>query len=186
MTTELLERTKPQVIWPDTKKRILIDVDGVIVQYDFADLVWKYFHVKINPEHIFAYNLADVLGVPSKSINEMFHDQVWGRPEFIKGAIETLEKWKSKYEVVIYSNRVNYMGYDGLARWLIDYGVPFSGINGGQGSYDFHIDDRPEKLCDTKSGVKLLFTQPWNIQCLNIESRLTRVNDWQEIKGIVK
>lgn len=77
------------------------------------------------------------------------------------------------------------MGYDGLARWLIDYGVPFSGINAGQGEYDYHIDDRPEKLCSTNSKIKLLFTQPWNLLCMNIENNLTRVNSWHEIREIV-
>ena len=186
MNIELLEKTSPKIISLETRRRILVDVDGVIVSYDFTDLVWEKFHIRINPHHIFAYNLADVLGVTSKAIDEMFFDQVWGKPEFIKGAIETLSEWKSKYEIVIYSNRVKYMGYDGLTRWLIDSGVPFSGITGGQGFYAFHIDDRPKKLCDTNSSVKLLFTQPWNLRCLNIENRLTRVNSWQEIRDIVK
>jgi len=169
------------------QKRILLDIDGVVVSYDFADLVWQKFHVRIDPSKIFAYNLSDALGVSSNAIDEMFHDQVWGKPDFISGALSVLNDWKSKeYEIVIYSNRVKYMGYDKLARWLIDWGIPFSGINGGQGLYDYHIDDRPEKLRDARGKFKLLYTQPWNLQCLNIENELIRVNNWDEIKDIVK
>ena len=78
------------------------------------------------------------------------------------------------------------MGREGLAKWLIDWQIPFTDIDNGLGEYDFHIDDRPEKLCDTNSKVKLLYTQPWNKSCLDIENKLTRVKSWFEIQGIVK
>ena len=168
-----------------TKKRILVDVDGVIVSYDFASLTLKYFGVSIDPTEIKAYNLADELGVSSKEIDNMFHDQVWGRPDFIKGSVETMKAWERRYEIIIYSNGVKYMGYEGLARWPIDWGIPFDGIDGGLGEYEYHIDDRPEKLCDTNSKVKLLFTQPWNMRCKNIKTRLKRVDTWEAIREAV-
>lgn len=168
------------------QKRILVDIDGVVCEYEFDKLVYEKFHVFIDAVKIYAYNLADVLGVSSKQIDEMFHDQVWGKPNFNKGAIEVLSEWESKgYKIIIFSNRIKYMGLGGLAKWLRNWEIPFSDINGGQGSFDFHIDDRPEKLCDTVSRVKLLYSQPWNLQCLNIENKLTRVNSWAEIKNIV-
>jgi len=178
------------IVWPEewkqSTKRVLLDLDGVVVSYDFASLVWDKFHVRIDPTRIFAYNLADVLGVSSKEINDMFHTQLWGNPQFNDDALEVLSDWNSKgYEIVIYSNRVKYMGEFGLAKWLIENKIPYSRINGGEGNYDFHIDDRPEKLCDTDSKVKLLYSQPWNLLCLNIKRKLTRINSWQEIKEVV-
>ncbi len=168
-----------------SKKKILVDIDGVICNYDFESIVWNKFHVKIDSKNIFAYNLADVLGVSSAKIDDMFRVQVWGMPYIYPFAIETLRQWKNKYQVLIYSNRIKYMNRDGLARWLVDWRIPFTDIDNGKDEYDFHIDDRPEKLCDTNSKIRLLYTQPWNESCLNIENKLTRVNSWYEIQKIV-
>jgi len=166
-------------------RQICIDVDGVICEYDFPKIVKNFFGVDISPAMIFAYDLADVLGVAPHIINTMFQEQIYGKPNFITGSIETLKAWKSwGYELVIYSNRVKYMGYNGLAEWLIEYKVPFSGIDGGQGQYDIHIDDSPSKLMATDSTIKLLYTQPWNTRCHNITGKLMRVNNWQEVRNV--
>ena len=173
------------IVWPkgwDTK-RICVDIDGVVCQYDFPKMVKNFFGVDLSSKAIFAYDLADVLGIAPAMINTMFFEQVYGKPNFIDGAIDTLKEWKSKgYELVIYSNRVKYMGYEGLARWLIDWQIPFSGIDGGKGRYDVHIDDSPAKLMETDSKIKLLFDQPWNQRCHNITGKLIRVKNWEAIK----
>jgi len=166
-------------------KRICLDLDGCICEYDFPKIVKNFFGVDLSKQMIFAYDLADVLGVAPAIINTMFKEQVYGKPSFIKGAIDTLQEWKLKgHEIVIYSNRIKYMGYDGLARWLVEWQIPFSRIDGGQGSYDVHIDDSPTKLMGTDSKIKLLFDQPWNQQCHNITGKLQRVNSWQEVRNV--
>jgi len=171
------------VIWG---KRICIDIDGVVCEYDFPNIVKNFFGVDLSSQMIYAYDLADVLGVAPAMINTMFKEQVYGKPNFIEGAIDTLKEWESKgHELVIFSNRVKYMGYDGLARWLIDWKIPFSGIDGGQGSYDVHIDDSPAKLMATDSELKLLFDQPWNQKCHNITGKLQRVKSWQGVRDYV-
>lgn len=163
--------------------RLCLDLDGCVVQYQFSKIVKNFFGVDLSPRAIFAYDLADVLGVAPILIDKMFHEQVWGEPNFIEGAVETLIEWQDKnYELVIFSNRVKYMRYDGLAEWLTDWRIPFSGIDGGQGSYDVHIDDSPSKLMATDSKLKLLFNQPWNTRCINITGKLERVFNWEEIK----
>jgi len=135
---------------------------------------------------IFAYDLADVLGVAPSLINTMFKKQVYGEPNLVEGAIDTLGKWKAVgNELIIYSNRVKYMGYEGLGEWLKRWQIPFSGIDGGQGIYDVHIDDSPGKLMATDSKLKLLYDRPWNERCLNITGELYRVYSWAEIRAIV-
>ena len=176
---ELLEN----IIWP---KRICVDLDGVICEYDFPKIIKSFFGVDISSKMIFAYDLAEVLGVAPMLIKTMFNEQVYGKPTLVEGAIDTLNEWKAKgYELVIYSNRVKYMGRNELIRWLINYQIPFDGIDGGQGAYDVHIDDLPSKLMGTDSEVKLLFNQPWNERCLNITGKFIRVNSWDEISQIV-
>lgn len=172
----------PKTNPPSKKPRLCLDIDGVVVRYDFVGLVKQYFGVDIEPEAIYAYNLADVLGVSSKEIDNMFEEQVWGVPLFNNNALKVLKEIKQVYEIVVYSNRVKYMGEYELAKWLIDYQIPFNGIDFGQGRYAYHIDDRPEKLEDTDSSIKLLYTQPWNEGCLNIKNNLIRVKDWNEIR----
>ena len=171
------------VIWV---KRICVDLDGVVCEYDFPKMVKNFFGVDISKYMIKAYDLADLLGVSSFAINRMFKEQVYGRPTFIEDAIDTLQEWKSKgHEIIIYSNRIKYMSYEELLKWLIDWQVPFTGINNGQDAYDIHIDDYPKKLRDSNSKLMLLYDQPWNRDCLNIEGILERVYNWAEIKSKV-
>ncbi len=188
-------RPEMTIVWPTIKewfegvvwaKRVCVDLDGVVCEYDFPQIVKGFFGVDIPPNAIFAYDLADVLGVAPSLINTMFKEQVFGIPNFIHGAIETLNTWKNKgYEIVIFSNRVKYMGLIGLKQWLIDWQIPFSGIDGGKGEYDIHIDDSPSKLMGTDSKVKLLFDQPWNQRCYNITGKFIRVKNWKEIGDYV-
>ena len=164
-------------------KRLLLDLDGVICEYDFPKIVKNFFGVDLSATAIFAYDLADVLGVSPTLIDIMFKEQVYGKPNFVEGALDTLAEWQSKgYELIIYSNRVKYMGYEGLAGWLIEYQILFSGIDGGKGEYDVHIDDLPSKLMGTNSKLKLLYNQPWNKRCLNITGELYRVYNWAEVR----
>ncbi len=168
-------------------KRILVDLDGTIVTYDFPKIVKNFFGVDLDSQSIFAYDLADVLGVSPKEIDEMFKEQVYGKPNFIEGALETLREWEAKgYKISIFSNRVKFMEYWGLVQWLIEYKIPFLEISDGLDKYDVHIDDSPSKLAVTNSDVKLLYTQPWNKRCLDIQKQLTRVENWQEIRMIIK
>lgn len=167
---------------PVPRLRLCLDLDGCICEYDFPKIVKNFFGVDLSAQMIYAYDLADVLGVAPILIDTMFREQVFGKPHFVEGAIDTLKEWKSKgHALVIYSNRTKYMGYEGLAQWLIDWQIPFSGIDGGLGAYDIHVDDSPAKLMATNSDHKLLFDQPWNRKCHNITGKLQRVKSWQEI-----
>ena len=166
--------------------RICLDLDGVLCQYDFPRIVKNFFGVSLEAKAIFAYDLADVLGVAPALINTMFKEQVYGKPNIVEGALDTLKEWESKlWEIIIYSNRVKYMGEYGLAQWLIKWQIPFSGIDGGRGKYLVHVDDSPSKLASTESKYKLLFRQSWNKECLDIMNQFIRVNNWKEIREFV-
>ena len=188
VSTQIREFAKLDDIFKNVRwsKRLCIDIDGVICEYDFPKIVKNFFGVDLSPLATFAYDLADVLGIAPALINTMFREQVYGKPNFVEGAIDTLKEWKHKgYELTIYSNRVKYMGYDGLFKWLIDWRIPFNKIDGGKGIYDVHIDDSPSKLMATDSKLKLLYDRPWNERCLNITGELERVYNWDEIKAKV-
>ena len=166
---------------------LCLDLDGCVVEYDFPRIVKEYFGVDLSPEKIFAYDLADVLGVSNDEINNMFYDQVWGEPQFVEDAIPTLKGWLDKnYVIGILSNRVKYMNIDGLIRWLTHYSIPYSFIIVKTGAkFDFHIDDSPAKLMSVDAKTKLLYNQPWNKRCLNVKRELKRVKNWQEIREII-
>ncbi len=170
------------ILW---RKRICIDLDGVVCEYNFPKIVKDFFGVELKAHEIVAYDLADVLGVKPEDINAMFKDQVFGSPTLISGALGSLIEWQDKgHELYIFSNRIKYMGYWGLHSWLKRYNIPFSNIDDGKGEYDVHIDDSPSKLMGTNSKLKLLFTQPWNVRCKNITGKLVRVNNWEEVKDV--
>ena len=168
-------------------KKLLVDIDGVIVEYPFPKMVKNFFGVDISKKAIFAYDLADVLGVAPILINTMFRDQVYGKANFIDGSREVLEEWYNRgYDIGIFTNRTKYMSRIDLLKWLKDNNIPFHGIDEkGKGSYHFHIDDSPGKLASTMSEVKLLYAQPWNEHCHDIKKQFTRVSSWEEVKGIV-
>ena len=167
--------------------RILLDLDGVVVKYPFQKMVKKHFNVDLDKCTIFAYDLADVLGVAPVLINTMFKDQIEGKPEFIEGALDVLNSWKDKHEIVIFTNRLKYISHEKLSEWMDKYKIPYHGISfTGQEGYHFHIDDSPAKLASTNSSIKLLFSQTWNVKCHDIMKQFKRVNSWSEIKELVR
>ena len=166
--------------------RLCLDLDGVICEYNFPKIVKDFFGVDLSAKMLFAYDLADVLGVAPALINDMFREQVYGKPTFVNGAIEKLKEWQSKgHDLVIFSNRIKYMGREELIRWLAEWQIPFNAIDDGNMQYDVHIDDSPAKLMATDSKVKLLYSQPWNERCLNITGKLVRIKNWEEVRRYV-
>jgi len=168
-------------------KKVIVDIDGVVIQYPFPKMVKNFFGVDISTQAIFAYDLADVLGVAPVMINTMFREQVYGKANFIDGSQEVLQEWWDKgYDISIFTNRIKYMGKLDLLKWLKDNDIPFHGIDvKGKGAYNYHIDDSPGKLASTMSEVKLLFDQPWNKRCLDLKNQFIRVRSWQEIRKLV-
>jgi 5'(3')-deoxyribonucleotidase len=169
-----LERPKP---------KILVDIDGVIAQYDFPKIVKDFFGIDLSSQVIFAYDLADVLGVAPKLIDLMFRKQVFGKANLMPGALKILGDFSKKYEIIIYTNRTKYMTSIELVTWLIENEIPFDGIDYcPEQRYYAHIDDSPSKLASTNSGIKILFNQPWNTHCVDAQKQFLRVGSWSEIR----
>src|SRR3990167_3803382 len=89
---------KPDTLFQKIRwtKQALIDMDGCVCEYDFPKIVKTFFGIDLSSQAIFAYDLADVLGVAPHLINQMFKQQVWGTPRFMPDAIETLTDWDKK------------------------------------------------------------------------------------------
>ena len=170
-------------------KNIIVDLDGVICQYDFPKLIKKHFGVAVLPEWLWCYGLEDSLGLPFDEVHRMFAKEAFAPPTFIDGAISALASLILRdYNVCILSNRTKYMELEDLTDWASTYKIPFSQVItcASLPSYvHVAIDDWPRKLLelDSKTTVKklLLFQQPWNEQCHNLLERLTFVRDWNDI-----
>uniref|UniRef100_A0A6M3K3M4 Uncharacterized protein n=1 Tax=viral metagenome TaxID=1070528 RepID=A0A6M3K3M4_9ZZZZ len=174
--------------------KILCDVDGVIANYDFPAITKEFFGVAVSNEDIHAYSLEDVLGLPRQVVHHMFLEVCQRKPRMVSGAYNALKAFiMNGIEVYIYTNRLQFMTVQGLITWLQQFNVPFSGIavfneRNLNTTFDFHIDDSPQKLMDVNGHVKrkLLFDQPWNRKCRNILGTLERVSSWKEIEQIVR
>jgi len=174
-------------------KNLLIDIDGVICQYDFPRLTKQYFGVEVPNAGVFTYSLEDSLGLPPKAISDMFAKEVFAEPNMIPGAIQQLERFiDSGYAVLIYSNRLHWMTQEELGDWLDKWGIPYTDvINGGQLPSYIHgyVDDSPVKLLsvDEQTIVKhlILFTNPWNKRCLDILGKFERAKNWNQVRRII-
>lgn len=177
----------------DKMKNLLIDIDGVICQYDFARLTKQYFGVEVPNTDVFTYSLEDSLGLPRKAVSDMFAKEVFAEPNLIPGAVRHLELFLGKgYAINIYSNRLYWMTQEELGDWLDKWGIPYTDvINGGQLPSYIHayVDDSPSKLLgvDEQTVVKhlILFTSPWNKHCLDILGKFERAKNWNEIRRII-
>uniref|UniRef100_A0A6M3KY94 5' nucleotidase, deoxy (Pyrimidine), cytosolic type C protein (NT5C) n=1 Tax=viral metagenome TaxID=1070528 RepID=A0A6M3KY94_9ZZZZ len=170
-------------------KNILVDLDGCVAQYDFPKLIKKYFGVAVQPMDIWCYSIADSLGLPSGEVHQMFEVESQEEPNFIEGAVETLEKLLVRdYKVLIYSTRTSIMGRYNLDTWLRKWNIPFSTIITDYTLpllIEAYIDDWPAKLLHVDSMVEvgklILFVQPWNFRCHDLLNKFTWVDEWSQI-----
>uniref|UniRef100_A0A6H1ZZT6 5' nucleotidase n=1 Tax=viral metagenome TaxID=1070528 RepID=A0A6H1ZZT6_9ZZZZ len=170
-------------------RNILVDIDGVVAQYNFPKILKEHFGVEVSNLDVQLYSLEDCLGLPSKQVMDMFSIVAFEPPNLIRDSISSLRKLiVEDWNVCIYSNRVHFMGKKGLEDWLSKYGIPYSVVLNGDSlpSYvSIAVDDYPSKLLklseDTTVRKLLLFSQPWNDGCLDLLNMFTRVNNWAEV-----
>ena len=174
-------------------KNIVVDIDGVICEYDFPDLIKRHFGISILPEWIWCYTLEDCLGLSPDQVGDLFALEGFAKPKFIKGAFEALSRLVIEdFNVCILSNRLTYMSKADLSLWLQEYNIPHSQIITCEElpSYvHYAIDDRPKKLLEIDSKVNvgklLLFEQPWNWRCHDLLGKFTWVKNWEDIMEVI-
>lgn len=172
---------------------LIIDVDGVICQYDFPTIIKKHFGVDIPKGAIYTYSIEDALGVSSVDVGKMFQVETHAEPKLMPGAIKSLWQFlDSGFEVCLFTNRLNFMTVEELEDWLGKWEIPYSSILTPQTLPNYThacIDDSPQKLMlvDSTINVKhpILFTGILNKRCLNITGRMIRAKNWKEVRKII-
>ncbi len=172
---------------------IIMDIDGVVSRFAFALMIKKYFGVSIPNSKISCYSIEDCLGVSPEAVTRMFAEENKAPPVFVPGAIESLKYLMAKdYDIYILSDRLKFMGMDTLVDWIERWHIPYSAVVTADElpSYVYaHVDDSPAKLMSVrdKAVVKhsILFSNPWNKNCLNIENAMDTAKNWKEVRGII-
>lgn len=170
-------------------KNLIVDVDGVIAEFDFPNLLGQYMGVRLPTAKVNTFDLSNLLGVSKVAIKEMFEAEVFNHQQIVIGASYYLRSFMQKgFDILIFSDRLQWMTKEELGDWLEEQGVPFSEVIDRDSLPSFavaHIDDRPAKLMEVWETIKvnklLLFDRPWNRRCMNITGRLTRVKNWKQI-----
>ena len=170
---------------------ILVDIDGTISNYNWAEILPRFFGASVNPKNIWCYSIEDCLGVSSAQVDEMFQAVVKEPANMYPGARETLQELVvSGVKVAIHTRRAKYMTEWEIADWLNTNDIPFSKVESNPQlfAHSVHIDDSPAKLFNLNGATrhKVLFVQPWNTHCLDINGKLIRVRNWAEIKTFLE
>lgn len=177
-----------------SKGNIICDLDGVVCQYDFAEITRKRWGMSIPNKGIYCYSIEDALGVSAREVQEVFEAEIFSPPNFIPGAVQTL-KWliASDYNIQILTNRLHFIDKDKLSAWMEKYGIPYHDVIDFKSLPNYAhamIDDSPTKLMnvadETKVNELILFSNPWNEHCLNVHGRLVRARNWAEVRRIIE
>ena len=170
-------------------RNILVDLDGVVCQYDFPKIIKKHFGAEVSNKDVQLYSLEDCLGLPYSQVMDMFKAEAFAAPNLIRDSVRSLN-WLvvNDWNVCIHSNRIKFMGKQGLEDWLDKYGIPYSVVLNGDSLPNYvrvAVDDYPSKLLklNEETTVKklLLFNQPWNEMCLDLLNMFTRVDNWTQV-----
>jgi 5'(3')-deoxyribonucleotidase len=169
---------------------LLIDIDGVINDYDWQFILKESLGVDVAIDFISSYCIEDILGVSTAQVDDLFYKVVRRPANLADGCLSVLNRLHEEgHSILIYTNRLHFMNIKALERWLREAGVPFTRIINSQwrGAADYHINDSVSRLVNYPSSVKtkLLFDQPWNRSCLNITGELQRVHNWKEIEETI-
>lgn len=174
---------------------ILVDLDGVVLDYAFPKAIKKHFGATVTLDKVTSYSIQDVLGISTAQLQVMFEGACSQEWNYTKDAKATLQRLAKAHKIYLYTDKWNFMGYSSLRARLLDEGIPFERVYKKRNlpyklshEIDYYIDDRPTDLLDTilpNVKAKLLFDQPWNRACLDINHTFTRVHSWKEIEELI-
>lgn len=185
-------------------KKILIDIDEVICNTSFLDLINKYKGTNYKLEEFTTYYIDDVIG--DEEEKEKFYDfylkhDVYENVKPIEGAVESLKKLCEKYEVFLYSacvmfNREKESGklfmdkYNFIMRelpFIKPSNIIFTNTK-NMFIGDIQIDDRLKNLIGP-TDKKILFTAYHNRNITDEElkeNNVIRANTWADILKILE
>ena len=165
---------------------IMIDMDNVITDSDFFEILEEYLGKKINFDGKGFY-LQDLLGDKKSDFFNKFKDMnLYKNSILLPDCYDVLKKLSSYYELYICTQYIwreipEFAGKNLLNKYNFLYKGDKSIIN-----CDIKIDDKLDNLKNAK--MKLLFTafhnKNLNIDYLN-NIRVKRVNNWKDIENIL-
>jgi 5'(3')-deoxyribonucleotidase len=185
------------------KKKIAIDVDEVVVEFvrGYLEFMKDKGFNDVDYNNVFSYNLWEVLGIDKKlgydSVFEYGINGGFDGGEFIKGAIEGIEKLKEIFDVYFITARPSEASKSTRDFIFNEFGilgdrVIFSGgYYGGKTKdeicrelgIDLIIEDSEDgSLGYAKNGINvLLLDKPWNRKVEH--EKIIRCMNWEEIVG---
>lgn len=183
-------------------ERIMIDMDDVICDGGFLELVNQFLNTNYKKEDITTYYIQDL--IPKERYPEWIEffnsKNVYDYVEFLEDAYEVMEKLSEKYELYVCSSYIFRDSAEYSANnlknkfeWLYK-NIPFIKpenyiFTSNKGIIDCHIkiDDKLSNLSGNAK-QKLLFTAYHNkdISDKELEEvKVKRVNDWKEIEKLL-
>ena len=184
-------------------QRILLDVDQVICDYGFLNLVNKFLGTNYQPEMFTDYYIEDIIGSEEK-IQEFYKYYLtfneYDYAAILDNAYEVIKELNTKYEIYIFSTCVQEKMikesgefFKNKYNWLIStfpFLDPKKFIFTSSKNilcFDIQIDDKIENL-EGPVTTKILFTAPHNTQysddALKIKN-IIRANNWKDIEKIL-
>jgi len=181
------------------KKKIMIDMDDVIVSGGFLYLLNEFMHTNYKEEDFKSFYMQDVLPNKKDFFNYFFNKNLYDYGTLKDGVVEALQELSKNYEIYICTAYIFKEAPEGssvILKYKYDYLLkhfPFlnpnkfiftgdkSIVNG-----DIKIDDRVENL--ENATTKLLFTAYHNKNISKeelLKKQIVRVNNWKEIKNLL-
>lgn len=166
--------------------KVAFDLDNVILQYDMTSAIEKVTGVGILEEHLWCFDFSECLGITQDKALEIIYT-MYGSAKVSEGCLEVLRWLRSRgHEVIIYTSRCKFQTRKDVALILDELCIPYDTLISAElplPKVDYFVDDYVPKLVNSshKARKSLLYSQPWNLQCLNVNSLFKRVNGWKEI-----
>ncbi|MBQ3021062.1 MAG: hypothetical protein IJD92_02410 [Bacilli bacterium] len=180
-------------------KKVMIDMDNVLTDTDFFEIIEEYVGEKIDFDNVGFY-LQDVLGDKKEDFfNKFKYMNLYKKSTLLPDCYEVLKKLNEHYEIYICTDYVwkeikEFAGdnlknkYEFLYREL-DFINPKNFIfacNKSLINCDIKIDDKIENILDAKT--KILFTAYHNKKISDKELKdkeIIRVNNWNELGNLL-
>lgn len=182
------------------KKKIMVDMDGVITGTNFSRIVSDFLGYKPDFENMKTYYLQEALGEKKDDFFDKFKDMdLYENAKLFPNCYEVLKDLSEKYDIYvctdyIWPEIIEYAGNNLKNKYKflyekLDFLNPRNFIFTADKSIincDIKIDDKVDNLDGAKT--KLLFTAWHNKNLSKTEldcKNMTRVDDWLEIRNIL-